>query len=166
MSKESLYMIFPYLETDNDKVDKVYRLAVSTVLCNIIPYRQKKTDDIVLVAGLAYPAPWTRDGAINTWNAGGLFCPIVTENTLLNLLNEDCTIGGYAGQNWDNIIWAIGAWYQYLYTGSVEFLNIAYKAVIATLKQFEKSNFDDKKTSLLALLVMVMVFQLMMTNMQ
>lgn len=138
-------MTFPYLETDNDKVDKAYRLAVSTVFCNIIPYRQKKTDDIVLAAGLAYPAPWTRDGAINTWNAGGLFCPIITENTLLNLLNEDYTVEGYAGQNWDNIIWAIGAWYQYLYTGSVEFLNIAYKAVIATLKQFEKSNFDDKK---------------------
>lgn len=138
-------MLFPYLKTDNEYVNKAYRLAVSTVFCNIIPYYQKQCGDIVLAAGLEYPAPWTRDASINTWNICGLLCPPVTETTLLSVLNEDYVIGGYAGQNWDNIIWAIGAWYQYLYTGNIDFLNIAYRAVTTTLKEFEESEFNDKE---------------------
>lgn len=138
-------MLFPYLKTDNEYVNKAYRLAVSTVFCNIIPYYQKQCGDIVLAAGLEYPAPWTRDASINTWNICGLLCPSVTETTLLSVLNEDYVIGGYAGQNWDNIIWAIGAWYQYLYTGNIDFLNIAYMAVTTTLKEFEESEFNDKE---------------------
>lgn len=117
-------------------------MAVATVFGNIVPYNYGKKTEVSLTAGLVYGAPWTRDASINTWNCGGLICPEITRRTLLNILDEDGTVGGYAGQNWDNIIWAIGSWQQYVYTGDKEFLKTAYSAVKKTLARFEDEYFD------------------------
>lgn len=135
--------MFPYLISNNVDINKAYRLAVSTVLCNIIPCKCEKSENEVVVAGLEYPVPWTRDGAINVWNAVGLLCPEIAHTTLVGLIGENNIVGGYAGQNWDNIIWAVGAWYQYLYTGDRVFLIKAYDAITATLLHFEKTVFDS-----------------------
>lgn len=137
-------MLFPYLKTKNIDVSNAYRLAVSTVFCNTVPYNNGKKEEVVLSAGLEYEAPWTRDSAINTWNGCGLICPDITKRTLLGILDDDGTVGGYAGQNWDNIIWVIGAWYQYLYTGDREFLQTLYTAATKTLARFEEEAFDSE----------------------
>ena len=46
------------------------------------------------------------------------------------------------GEYWDAIIWVIGAWYQYLYTGDKEFLKLAYNATVNSLEYFENTEFD------------------------
>ena len=38
----------------------------------------------VILAGLHYDTPWTRDAAINAWNGGSLILPEVSRNTLLS----------------------------------------------------------------------------------
>lgn len=87
---------FPYLETNNKKIDTAYRLAVATLSANILPFKdgllaEKKS---VIIAGLGcYVTPWTRDAAINTWNAGGLVCPEESLNTLKSVLKH--TEAGY-----------------------------------------------------------------------
>lgn len=134
----------PYLQTDNNDINKAYRMALSTLFCNIIPSKHGKPDEEVITAGLEYPAPWTRDASINVWNAAGLLYPEISRRTLLGLIDENNIIGGYAGQNWDNIIWATAAWYQYLCTGDRVFLKKAYDSVKTTLSFFENSKFDSK----------------------
>lgn len=134
-------MEFPYLLTENKDINTAYRLALSTVTCNTVPY---KGSEPVITAGLEYAAPWTRDASINTWNACGLLCSEVTKRTLLGLLDEDGTVGGYAGQNWDNIIWVTGAWSQYIYDGDKEFLKVLYSAAEKTLAKFENELYDGE----------------------
>ena len=99
----------------------------------------------MIIAGLGcYVTPWTRDAAINTWNAGGLVCPEESLNTLKSVLKH--TEAGYMidGEYWDCIIWAVGAWWQYLYTEDKEFLRIAYEAVKNSLAFFEKTEFSEE----------------------
>lgn len=136
----------PFLITDNKEINTAYRLAIATLAANILPYRDGvlEKEEPVIIAGLGYKTPWTRDAAINTWNAGGLICPEISLNTLKSVLipyNDGYRIGG---EYWDAIIWVIGAWYQYLYTGDKEFLDIAYNATVNSLEYFESTEFDEK----------------------
>lgn len=139
-------MNIPYLITDNKDINTAYRLAVSTLAANILPFKDGilEVPKPVIIAGLGYTTPWTRDAAINTWNAGGLICPEISLNTLKSVLIS-CK-NGYriGGEYWDAIIWVTGAWYQYLYTGDCEFLEIAYNATVNSLEYFEATEFNPE----------------------
>ena len=136
---------FPLLNTDNDDIDKAYRLALATIACNIVNRSNSNEENPLLLAGLGYDNPWVRDTSINTWNGCGLICPNVTKNTLLSLYDQDSKVINEAtGQSWDTVIWAVGAWYQYLYTGDLEFLKTAYEIVKKTLAVFEENEFDSE----------------------
>lgn len=112
-------MNFPYFISDNKDINTAYRLAIATLSSNILPFKDGilEKEEPVIIAGLGYETPWTRDAAINTWNAGGMICPEVSLNTLKSVLTT-CE-NGYRidGEYWDAIIWTTGAWNQYLYTG-------------------------------------------------
>lgn len=139
-------MNYPFLITDNQKINSAYRLAIATLSANILPFKDGilEKEEPVIIAGLGYVTPWTRDAAINTWNAGGLVCPEVALNTLKSVLKNG--ENGYLidGEYWDRIIWTVGAWQQYLYTGDKEFLKIAYEAVCNSLSFFERTEFSNE----------------------
>ncbi len=139
-------MQYPFLKTSNRSIDRAYRLAVATLTANILPFRDGilETEKPVIIAGLGYDTPWTRDAAINTWNAGALVCPEVAANTLKSVIKRQD--GGYiiTGEYWDRIIWAIGAWQLYLCTGDKDFLTLAYEAVGNSLSFFEKTEFSEE----------------------
>ena len=84
-------MNFPFFITDNKKINSAYRMAVSTLSANILPFKDGVLEkaEPVIIAGLGYSTPWTRDAAINTWNAGGLICPTVAKNTLLSVISQN-----------------------------------------------------------------------------
>lgn len=136
----------PFLITDNRKINSAYRLAIANLSANILPFNDGilEKEEPVIIAGLGYVTPWTRDAAINTWNAGGLVCPEVALNTLKSVLKNG--ENGYLidGEYWDRIIWTVGAWQQYLYTGDKEFLKIAYEAVCNSLSFFERTEFSNE----------------------
>lgn len=136
----------PYLVTSNSSIDKAYRLAVSTLYANILPFKDGilKEEKPVIIAGLGYITPWTRDAAINTWNAGGLICPNTALNTLKSVINKDENGYFIDGEYWDRIIWTVGAWWQYVYTGDKDFLKMAYEAVCNSLKHFEQTEFSEE----------------------
>lgn len=135
----------PSFVTDNKDINCAYRLAVATVCANILPFKDGllKEEKEVIIAGLGYNTPWTRDAAINTWNAGGIMYPDIAENTLLAVLKSGENGVMIDGEYWDSIIWTVGAWYQYLYSGSKEFLKTAYTATVNTLEFFEKTEFSE-----------------------
>lgn len=135
---------FPYLVTGDRVIDLAYRIALGDLVGNILPSKTRllEEDRPVILAGLAYNRPWTRDAAINTWNGAGLLFPDVTLHTLLSTLarvNGKLRIGG---QYWDAIIWTVGAWWQYLYTGDKGFLTTSLEAVRNSLDHLEETEFD------------------------
>lgn len=136
----------PYLETNATNTNRAFRIAVGDLVSNIIPFQDGllETQKEVIMAGMDYVTPWTRDASINTWNGGGLLFPEVTKNTLLSVLENfkgEIRIGG---EYWDAIIWATGAWWQYLYTGDKDFLRTAYEAVKNSLAFFEETEFTKE----------------------
>jgi glycogen debranching enzyme len=138
------HLDLPFLQTKNKIVNNAFRIAIGDLLGNILPFQDGLLDKPFpcLMAGLEYNTPWTRDAAINTWNGAGLLFPEVTENTLKSVLGRADGKIRIAGQYWDAIIWTIGAWQQYLFTGDKEFLNLALQAVRNSLEYFETTEFD------------------------
>lgn len=148
--------------TGNLEIDKAFKIALGDIFTNIAPYRTTLhsrahdsqvdiigPDDEVLNAGLSYPTPWTRDAAINTWNGVGLFMPELTKNTLLSVLEKrngkTVLKDMYDSQYWDAIIWATGAWQQFLYTFDHDFLSVAFEVIDTALEFFENTEFDEKR---------------------
>jgi glycogen debranching enzyme len=134
----------PYLETNITKTNKVFRMAIGDLVSNIIPFKDglAEQEREVVMAGMDYVTPWTRDASINTWNGAGLLFPEVTKNTLLSVLGDFEGTIRIAGEYWDAIIWAIGAWSQYLYTGDRDFLKTSFNVIGNSLKFFEETEFS------------------------
>lgn len=135
----------PVFRSNNELVNAAFRIAVSDFIANIYPYKDGllEKEELCIIAGSDYTTPWTRDAAINTWNSGGLIASEVAKNTLLAVLEKDNGKTKIAGQYWDAIIWTIGAWWEYLYTGDVEFLQLSLETTKNSLDFFEKTEFDD-----------------------
>jgi Glycogen debranching enzyme len=137
---------FPEIKTSNPAINRAYRIAMGDLLSNIRMFRDGLLDQQcpVLLAGLDYDTPWTRDAAINVWNGLGLFWPSVALNTLLAVLERKQDQLYIGGQYWDAIIWTIGAWTYYLHTGDRQFLKLAFDAVKNSLERFEEEEFDTQ----------------------
>lgn len=137
---------FPELRTSDHAINRAYRIAMGDLVGNVRLFEDGLLEEPqpVLLAGLDYDTPWTRDAAINVWNGLALFWPGVARNTLLSVLerrNDGLYIGG---QYWDATIWAVGAWTYYLHTGDHEFLALAFDAVRNSLARFEWEEFDEQ----------------------
>ncbi|HZL08646.1 MAG TPA: glycosyl hydrolase family 65 protein [Prolixibacteraceae bacterium] len=121
------------LSCDNSLVKDAFTLAVQTVDIN--------TRRGILAAGVDYGGEWTRDIAINSWNAASLLRPKVAEESLWSVTVKKDSVGH---QYWDKIIWVIGAYNHYLITGDKDFLAKAYKCSALTMKGLEGYAFDQK----------------------
>jgi len=97
---------FAEMKTSNPAVNRAYRIAMGDLLGNVRMFRDGLLDQSlpVLLAGLDYDTPWTRDAAINVWNGLGLFWPDVSRNTLLAVLEIRRDPPYIGGQYWDAII--------------------------------------------------------------
>jgi len=117
---------------DNDTIEDAYRLALNTVDIN--------TRRGILAAGGDYGGEWTRDIAINSWNAASLLRPVVAGQSLWSVTNQKETIGH---QYWDKIIWVIAAYNHFLVTGDKAFLRQAYTCSANTMKELEGTTYDS-----------------------
>ena len=136
--------VFVRFASGNASLDRAFRIALGDLVTNIAPFKAGLLDEErhVVLAGLDYGRPWTRDAAINTWNGAGLLFPDVTRDTLLSVLERRDDKVYIGGQYWDCMVWAIGAWSQYVYTGDKAFLATAFDAVKNTLAFLEETEFD------------------------
>ena len=134
----------PVLKTDNPAIDRAFALALDNLVSNVAPFRDGLLDAPapVILAGGGYDTPWTRDAAINVWNGGGLLLPEVSKNTLLSVVTTDENGPRAGGQYWDAIIWVIGAWHYWLYTGDREFYDFSKQVTVNSLRYFEASEYD------------------------
>lgn len=97
-------------------------------------------------AGGDYDTPWTRDAAINTWNAGRFLAPRVARDTLLAVCTLDeqgLPIIQPDSQKWDRVVWILGAWQYWLATGDGEFLELARGITERSLAQLKCERYDE-----------------------
>lgn len=150
LQAESPAIVLPGLVVNNDQshpIAKAYRIAVGDLMSNVQLLQSENPEDqkFVLFAGLAYNEPWTRDAAINTWNGFGLLSPEIAKNTLLSQISKDGNGNEeIAGQYWDKIIWTLGAWQYYLYSGDSIFLKRAYVVSKKTMENLEIDEFSNE----------------------
>ena len=137
---------FPDFCTDNPEVNQAWQLALEDLLSNVCMFRDGilKKKEPVMLAGSGYDTPWTRDASINTWNGAGLLLPDVAKNTLLSVLTEEDGVLRIGGQYWDAIIWTIGAWYFWLYSGDSEWYGLMKRCTLNSLAFFEATEWDEK----------------------
>lgn len=96
-------------------------------------------------AGGNYATPWTRDAAINCWNAASLLEPAVAKNTLWAVCERQENhrlIVQRDNQWWDKVIWIQGAWSHFAITGDREFLALAYEAARETLDEMVRTHYN------------------------
>lgn len=105
---------------------------------NIVPGRGPGDPSEFLQAGGGYDTPWTRDSAINTWQAAAWLAPGVAKDTLLMVLDPDGERVVWDTQWWDQIIWVIGARELALVTGDRSWAERAYRIGVATLERLDQ----------------------------
>jgi glycogen debranching enzyme len=134
----------PRLRTGDAVLDRAFTIALADVEGNVKAYRAGvlEAPSPVLMAGAGYTTPWTRDAAINTWNGAGLLWPEVARNTLRSEIERRDGRLVVGGQYWDAIVWAVGAWHYYLFTGDRPFLEEAAEATANTLADRERDERD------------------------
>jgi glycogen debranching enzyme len=142
----SITATIPTLTVDHKAVHDALRIALGDLLGNVVPFKDGLLERPlpVILAGLDYGTPWTRDAAINAWNGASLIMPEVARNTLLSVLERSNGKVRIGGQYWDCIVWTTGAWHHYLYTGDREFLVLALEATRNSLAHFEETEFDAR----------------------
>ena len=136
----------PELETDVPEINRAFHLALDDLESNIAPFQDGLLEKPapVILAGKGYDTPWTRDAAINVWNAAGLLMPDAARNTLLSVLSGSDGYIRVGGQYWDTVIWAIGAWHYWLCTGDRSFRDLSEETVINSLRYFEETEYDPE----------------------
>ena len=130
--------------SDHPTLNRAFRIAIGDLFSNILPHQSGLLDAPrpMIMAGLDYETPWTRDAAINCWNGGSLLVPDAARNTLLGVLENTEGQALIGGEYWDKIIWVTGAWHHYLVTGDRVFLASALQTATATLEFMEQTEFD------------------------
>ncbi|MEA3225234.1 MAG: hypothetical protein U9Q07_04725, partial [Planctomycetota bacterium] len=134
----------PYLQTDNHLINRAFRIGIGDLLGNVGMHQGGllESPQLVILAGLDYGRPWTRDASVNAWNGASLIMPGITRNTLISVLLRDQGKVRIGGQYWDAMVWATGAWHHYLCTADRVFLSLALDAVANSLTYFEQTEFN------------------------
>lgn len=145
----------PKLTIGNETIAQAYEMALDNLLIvNTVPVaadRYNRTGlldlelGLMIRAGGGYCQPWTRDAAVNTMNAACFLEPEAARNTLLAVCERDEDgeiVVRCDNQQWDKIVWVLGAWKYYLATGDREFLNIALTAGSRTMREREETAFS------------------------
>lgn len=134
----------PVLTTDNQSVNKAFRIAYSDIMANIVRTKSGllECEAEVIYAGMGYKSPWTRDAAINVSNCCAMLFPEAAKSTLLSVIDsETMRIGG---EYWDFVIWILGAWNYYLCTHDDDFLRLAVQFGKNSLDFLEETEFNDE----------------------
>jgi hypothetical protein len=109
---------------------------------NIVPGRRPGDPAVFLQAGGGYDTPWTRDSAINTWQAAAWLEPRVARDTLLMVCEPDASAVVWDTQWWDQVIWLVGARELAVVTGDRAWARQSYRIGVATLARLDERCLD------------------------
>lgn len=140
----SLLDRIPCFTSDSPVLDRAFRLAVGGLTVNTQCVRKGllAEEKPCVMAGLDYASPWTRDAAINVYQAVALLDPEIAENTLLSVLEETDGTILIGDQYWDRIIWSLGAHRLWKVTDNADWLHFAFDVIRNTFIRLEAEEFD------------------------
>ncbi|MCQ2282592.1 MAG: hypothetical protein MJZ99_08205 [Bacteroidales bacterium] len=121
------------LSSGNKLLDDAFRLAVWTLDTN--------THNGIIHAGAGYGGEWTRDCAINCWNAASLLRPHDAQSSLWSVTIDSLRIGH---QYWDKIIWVMAAYNHWLTNFDSAMLRKAYACGVTTINELINDCFDSQ----------------------
>lgn len=145
--------IRPRLRTRCKETAQIFEAAldnvmnINTVPCDWNIYNRTgkldRTCPFMIRAGACYEQPWTRDAVLNTWHCGNFTQPEIARNTLLAVCErrDGHIVIQQDNQDWDRVVWIIGAWQHVLATGSQDFAKDALAAAKYELLQAETNRF-------------------------
>ena len=107
---------------------------------NIVPGRGPHEPERYLRAGGGYPDPWTRDAAINAWQAGAWLWPQVSRDTLAMVC--DGSVVADDNQWWDQIVWVIGGYELAVTSGDIDLARWVYRVGCATVARLDDRCLD------------------------
>ena len=121
-----------------------FAAALANLELNTVPYDPKVYNltalmkgDRFLRAGGGYEQPWTRDAAVNSWNAASLLAPDLARDTLWSVARPDERgepVVQRDNQWWDKVVWIVGAEHHVCVTGDRAFLTTAYGVATRLLR--------------------------------
>ena len=138
----------PFFNSDDSILNRAWGTAIGDIVGNIAPYQAGLLQKEVpcLIAGHDYSTPWTRDAAINTMLSLAFLSPDVAKNTLLSvcsIVDGKRIVSGW-GQDWDAVIWILGAYQYWQVTDDSDFYPLMCEIAQNTLACFEKSAYDTE----------------------
>jgi glycogen debranching enzyme len=126
----------------------MYAAALHTLLdLNVVPARTEADPPRYIRAGGGYPAPWTRDAALNCWDAASVLVPGVAADTLRMVCDvrpDGRRIIAQDDQWWDQIVWVVAAWSHYLATRDEEFLAEAFAIGADSLQILYRDHYRER----------------------
>ncbi len=134
----------PVFSCGNQDLERAFSLALETLEFNTRPVQSGllREGRPCLMAGADYPAPWTRDAAINVWFAEAFLDPETAHNTLFSVLEERDGLPVVGGQYWDRIIWSLGAECLWDLTRDQCFARLACDVLCRTMELCIRDEFD------------------------
>ncbi|GAA2348986.1 hypothetical protein [Dactylosporangium salmoneum] len=150
----------PSLQFANPSAQAAFGAAYTKALANLLDVNTVPYDAAVynqsglmtnppstfIRAGGGYAQPWTRDAAVNSWNAASLLESDVARNTLWSVVRRQSNgqlIVNQDNQWWDQVVWLTAAWNHYEVTGDQGFLANAYQAATNTLNARKAANYNS-----------------------
>lgn len=121
-------------------------VAQATIELNVVAGRSAAEPARYLRAGAGYPDPWTRDAAINAWQAASWLVPGVAGATLEMVCERaaDQELVSWDDQWWDQVIWIVGAWHHAAITGDPAWADRAWRVGAATIAKLEERLLDPQ----------------------
>lgn len=116
--------------------------AQEVVARNVVPGRSPDEPKRYLRAGGGYADPWTRDAAVNAWQAGCWLFPEITGSTLEMVCDNQNGVV-WDTQWWDQSIWIIGSWFQGVVARDLDWVGYTYLVGRTTLSRQERHGFDQ-----------------------
>ena len=119
------------------RLGRLVEAAQRCLARNVVSGRNANEPARYLRAGGGYADPWTRDAAINAWQAGAWLLPEVSADTL-RMVCEPRDRVVWDDQWWDQVIWVVGAHRVAMVTGDPAWARWAYRVGLATVERLDE----------------------------
>ncbi len=166
-SGETMSGLHPYVTAGDPNIGRAFRISSGDIVSNIVPLSAltspKKRNDLsarvaeiagtgeiipvrisVLSAGLDYLMIDLLESGWFAWDGAGFLQSDAVTSTLFYSLTMDNDRSIQCYDKIGGMCWTVGAWENYLYTGSIPFLKVALSATLGGLEYGERTEFDSE----------------------
>jgi hypothetical protein len=140
--------LLPRFVTAHANLNVALRICTGDLLGAVVPVQAGLLTEPrpVIIAGIHYPQQWTRDAAVNAWNAGSLLLPEAAGNGLQAVVEHSAEHGWRLPHRdyYDAVVWLSGCRAHVEATGDQAFARMALAAGRDLMAHWERGEFDGR----------------------